>query len=316
MVERTPLKDRARGHWKAILSQLLGIDSRTLDGKHHPCPLCGGKDRWRFDDLKNEGTSICGQCGSRSGVQLVMDKLSLDFQSAAIEIEKIIGTDGAVMQPKSSEGEDRTRKLIDGLRQRSERVTEDDPVRRYLARRVPGMRFVPSSLRLVRKAEYFDRDAGVVSSHPVMLATVSDMFGDAISVHRTFLKEDGSKADVPDPKRTLGPLPDGCAVRLAKVNDVVGIAEGIETALSAMAMHRIPVWAALNANRLEVWSPPEGVKQVVIFGDNDVSSTGQAAAFALSKRLESKGVITQVLIPPDPGTDWNDVFLSKGDVPA
>ncbi|MCW5705488.1 MAG: hypothetical protein KIT82_23260, partial [Bradyrhizobium sp.] len=50
MVERTPLKDRARGRWKQILSVAAGIDSRHLDGKHHPCPMCGGKDRWRFDD--------------------------------------------------------------------------------------------------------------------------------------------------------------------------------------------------------------------------------------------------------------------------
>jgi putative DNA primase/helicase len=26
------------------------MDERALSGKHGPCPLCGGRDRFRFDD--------------------------------------------------------------------------------------------------------------------------------------------------------------------------------------------------------------------------------------------------------------------------
>src|SRR5215207_6479393 len=88
MADRTPLKERARGRWKEILPQVLGVSVRVLDGKHGPCPHCGGKDRWRFDNKNGEGTSICSQCGACDGVGLVMKVRGLDFASAAIEIEK------------------------------------------------------------------------------------------------------------------------------------------------------------------------------------------------------------------------------------
>ena len=48
------------GNWRAILSA-LGIPSNLLDGQHHPCPGCGGKDRFRFDDKDGRGTWICSQ---------------------------------------------------------------------------------------------------------------------------------------------------------------------------------------------------------------------------------------------------------------
>ena len=45
---------------------------------------------------------------------------------------------------------------------------------------------------------------------------------------------------------------------------------------------------------------------MVICGDNDVSYTGQAAAFALAKRLTDAGIKVEVQIPEVPGKDWND----------
>lgn len=39
----------ARGNWKSILRQ-TGVPESALSGKHSPCPGCGGKDRFRFDD--------------------------------------------------------------------------------------------------------------------------------------------------------------------------------------------------------------------------------------------------------------------------
>ncbi|WP_298860764.1 primase-helicase zinc-binding domain-containing protein, partial [uncultured Gimesia sp.] len=40
----------------------LGIPAESLDGKHHACPKCGGKDRFRFDDVNR--FVICNQCFS------------------------------------------------------------------------------------------------------------------------------------------------------------------------------------------------------------------------------------------------------------
>ena len=52
----------ARGRWPAILAD-LGIEPTALRNNHGPCPGCGGRDRFRFDDKDGRGTFICGQGG-------------------------------------------------------------------------------------------------------------------------------------------------------------------------------------------------------------------------------------------------------------
>src|SRR5437867_6648495 len=55
------LKDAARGHWIELLADLGGISRELLDGKHHPCPKCGGSDRFRMID-EEAGALFCNQC--------------------------------------------------------------------------------------------------------------------------------------------------------------------------------------------------------------------------------------------------------------
>lgn len=52
----------ARGHWSEILPA-LGIGAEYLSNRHGPCPGCGGKDRFRFDDKDGRGTFVCGGGG-------------------------------------------------------------------------------------------------------------------------------------------------------------------------------------------------------------------------------------------------------------
>lgn len=312
MTERTPIWERANGRWEQIFLSLTKLSSADLNGKHHGCPTCGGKDRWRFDDKEGNGTSICNQCGSRSGYKLLKDLLHLEHRELAEAIEGVIGTDTQPTPRSADDAQaDRVQQMLREIGAQAVPVTPGDPVHRYLTARVPGLKFVPKCIRLVEQGEYFDKATNRSTVHPMMVATVVDRFGDAIAMHRTFLTADGHKAPVPEAKRSLGKLPDGIAVRLAKATDVVGIAEGIETALAAMAMHRIPVWAALNAGRLQTWWPPESVTQVVVFGDADQNYVGQAAAFTLGSRLEAKKIATQVMIPDQIGQDWNDIFQQK-----
>ncbi len=48
------LRELCRGRWPSIFHS-LGINFR-MDGKHGPCPFCGGKDRFRFSDKDGYGT--------------------------------------------------------------------------------------------------------------------------------------------------------------------------------------------------------------------------------------------------------------------
>lgn len=50
MGDRLDVRTVAQGRWPSILAA-FGLDERALSGKHGPCPMCGGQDRFRFDDL-------------------------------------------------------------------------------------------------------------------------------------------------------------------------------------------------------------------------------------------------------------------------
>ena len=90
--------DSARNRWQDILSGLGGLSSEQLTDKHQPCPLCGGEDRYRFDDKDGDGTWFCNQCGGRShsgggakGLELLMRLQNWDFKTAVKNIENYLG---------------------------------------------------------------------------------------------------------------------------------------------------------------------------------------------------------------------------------
>lgn len=56
------VRARACGHWQSILPA-LGVPEESLRNRHGPCPGCGGRDRFRFDDLDGRGTWYCGGGG-------------------------------------------------------------------------------------------------------------------------------------------------------------------------------------------------------------------------------------------------------------
>jgi len=55
------IKGAARGRWQEIIPALTGIGPAILDGKNHPCPKCGGRDRFRYID-DQAGACLCNQC--------------------------------------------------------------------------------------------------------------------------------------------------------------------------------------------------------------------------------------------------------------
>ena len=141
-----------------------------------------------------------------------------------------------------------------------------------------------------------------------MIAMVSGPDGAPSTLHRTYLTNDGRKAPVIEPRRLMpGIIAKGAAIRLGPAGDALGIAEGIESALSASALFGVPCWAAVSAGMLAAWQPPPEAKRIIIFGDNDSSYAGQAAAYALAQRLRSDERVVEVLIPAEVGFDWNDV---------
>lgn len=301
---KTKTADEAIGRWPGIL-QALGIDSGHLRNKHGPCPACGGQDRFRFDDKEGRGTWFCSHCGSGDGFTLLRQVFGWDFRQAAREVDRVIGVvpAGPINQERTDESK------VQALRdvwKASRPITKDDPVWRYLNRRT-GIEVIAGDLRFHSALRYVGDDGELVGTFPAMLALMRYPDGNAASIHRTYLTPDGRKADVPKPKKIMAGRPlNTAAVRLGPVGRSLGIAEGIETALAASKRFSLPVWAATNATLLADWVPPAGVERVLIAGDNDASYTGQAAAFALAKRLARDGFQVEIQIPETEGKDWAD----------
>lgn len=181
----------------------------------------------------------------------------------------------------------------------------DSPAARYLAER--GLMSTSDQLRYLGRTPLGPR--GAVQFLPAMLGAVTTDSG-IIAIHRTFLESARARlADFERPKRALGSL--GCgAVRLAlPVQGRLGLAEGIESALSAMQLFGIPCWATLGNERFGLVSIPESVRELFLFIDNDAGG-----AHAEERALKAYAAPDRVIhsrAPVSPGFDWNDELKSR-----
>jgi phage/plasmid primase-like uncharacterized protein len=92
------IADLTNGRWPDLLAQLAGLTSDQLTDKHQPCPLCGGKDRYRFDDQDGTGSWYCNQCGGKdqsggggTGMDMLMRRNGWAYPEACQRIEQHLG---------------------------------------------------------------------------------------------------------------------------------------------------------------------------------------------------------------------------------
>lgn len=311
--KREPLAERCRGRWRDILLQLGAVDALLLDGKHHPCPWCGGKDRWRWTNHNDLGGFICNRCGRGTGADLVMRSLGLDFKRAAERIESVLG--GATVTPTAPQrSNELLRRAMNTTWTSAHPISRDDPTHAYLSSRL-GERDPatwPTALRAIGSCAYWE--GGTAQHFPGLLAKVTGADGRPCQIQRSYLTHSGAKAPVAKPRKLMvGDLPHGSAVRLAPIGDdgALGVGEGVETCLAASALFDIPVWSCLTAGNLATFDPPDSVRALTIFGDNDASFTGAAAAYALAKRLAAARRIAVTVEIPRMYPDWCDVWLAE-----
>jgi putative DNA primase/helicase len=292
--------ERARHRWREILPQ-LGIDTRFLTNKHGPCPLCGGRDRYRFDDRDGTGSYFCNQCGPGVGVTLIRKLREWDHKTVCDEIDKILGDSKPVAATSRPKNNDRNLRAIERA---LAAARQPDIVTAYLQRR--GLSVTSPVLRGDPRCPYFDDDGELVGHFPAVVAPIVGPDGSLQSAHRIY------DAEIKPRKKSLPPVNTiaGGAVRLFEPTDELGVAEGIETALAAHELLNVPMWAVLTANGVQSFQPPAGLLRLHVYADNDSNFTGQAAAYALAHRLgrEHRGLIVEVHIPPVADTDWLDVL--------
>lgn len=93
------VRSLARGRWQDILGHLDYHVSSDVK-EHSQCPICGGDDRFRFDDENGTGSYICSQGTGKTiagdGFSLLADHASLGVHEAVQAVTAVLNDMGLI----------------------------------------------------------------------------------------------------------------------------------------------------------------------------------------------------------------------------
>ncbi|EGP6911068.1 primase-helicase zinc-binding domain-containing protein [Escherichia coli] len=290
---------QACGQWPRILPA-LGV--KVIKNRHQACPVCGGSDRFRFDDKEGRGTWFCNQCGAGDGLKLVEKVFSVSASEAAGKVDAVTGNLPPVAPEVIAAAEPET----EASRREAAALAAD----------------IMAKVRLTSGNAYLSRK-GLADLECLTLTTMHKTGGvpyrsgdvavplydeSGTLVNLQLINADGLK-------RTLkgGQVKGACHVIEGKkqAGKRLWIAEGYATALTVHHLTGETVMVALSSvNLLSLASLARQnypACQIVIAADRDLNGVGQTSAAAAAEACE--GIVA---LPPVFG-DWNDAFVQQGE---
>ena len=156
-----------------------------------------------------------------------------------------------------------------------------------------------------------------------LYSLATDDKGELCYLHQTLL-DGAKKADIGSSAKRLKSLQEdnyldyarSVAIRMFPVSTTLGIAEGIETALSAHQIYKVNTWATINSGFMKKFRVPSGVKHLIIFADRDENSaTGLAAAYECAHaNLLAKNDLERVSVYWPDHDDFNNMLMNGDQV--
>ncbi|MFL6600746.1 MAG: toprim domain-containing protein [Steroidobacteraceae bacterium] len=347
------LTDRARGRWSEIIRALAphpivleAIERaraypRDVLKQKTACPLHGGKSNRAFrvlPDFEQNGHCVCNSCGSKWGFGLLMWLNGWDAHQTASALAAYLNRRERIAMPprpyptptvsvseSDAPPKGKTRQQLQAWIDEAFGLPDAraGPARRYLdSRGLAGIRDLPS-LR-----GHPDLECGW-RHLPALIAPYQHVSGRLVGLHRIFLTDEGQKAPIPEPKMSIRAREEaslaGSALQLMDAaGPILGVAEGLETALSVFLATGMPMWAATNTALLGGLIVPACVQRLVIWADYDelkilpngtVVEPGRQAAERLTARMRAEYRAVRTLYPTmlgRRGVDWNDVWVELG----
>lgn len=290
---------QACGHWPRILPA-LGV--KVIKNRHQACPVCGGSDRFRFDDKEGRGTWFCNQCGAGDGLKLIEKVFDVSVSEAAQKVNAVTGNLSPVAPNLIAAAEAETdagRKAAAALAVKLMEKTRPATGNAYLTRKgFPGRECL--TLMTTHKT------GGVMFRAGDVVVPLHDDTGALVNLQ--LINADGLK-------RTLkgGAVKGACHIieGQKQAGKRLWIAEGYATALIVHHLTGETVLVALSSVNLLSLASLARQKypacQIVLAADRDLNGDGQLKAAAAAEACEGA-----VALPPVFG-DWNDAFVQKGE---
>lgn len=110
------VKTAAEHKWAGVLIA-AGLAPEILNGRHHPCPGCGGTDRFRYIDTKGDGFFICNGGGDRvagDGFQLLQHACGMAASEALRYVADHLGLAGRELT-KADRSRYQQRRILEAL---------------------------------------------------------------------------------------------------------------------------------------------------------------------------------------------------------
>ncbi|MWP48447.1 MULTISPECIES: primase-helicase zinc-binding domain-containing protein [unclassified Gilliamella] len=294
---------QAVGKWDYIF-QSLGIE--VGNGKHCPCPVCGGKDRFRFDNQNGRGTYICNQCGSGDGLELIKNYYYCDAKEASSKVAECLN----LSNPNNKIRENLAFRNIDSEQLHNNNIP-DNPVCKkveYLLSKAT----LGQSDYLTKKGLTFD----------LPLLDNGRIFAPMLNLHNEyaggqFIELDGSKHLMKSSSKkgafilatSILSRPAEVCANLLTHNEII-ICEGLATGISiAEFRQQSTVISAIDAgNLIHVAKDIRELNptaKIIIAGDNDI---GQSPNTGLAKAIEAAQAVNGYYSVPDTDykCDWDD----------
>ncbi|EMK5482113.1 toprim domain-containing protein [Escherichia coli] len=304
----------SENNWPHVLG-CLNINVPDSPRRHAPCPACGGKDRFRFDD-NGRGSFICNQCGAGDGLDLIKRVNNCDTTEAALLAADVLGIDYRTTE--TPEATSQKREQLETERQRREqerlkRAEKDEQQRRdTFSRQFDDMR----RKAVNGKSDYLvakgvgDFTFPVLPDGSLLLALV-DKSG-AVTAAQTITSHGEKRLLTGSAKRGAYH-----AINAPETTQSILIAEGLATALSAHLIRPEALTvAAIDAGNLlyvaQVLRDKFPSAQIIIAADND-HSEGRQNTGRIAAEKAALSVSGWVALPPtDHKADWNDYHQKHG----
>jgi CHC2 zinc finger/Toprim domain len=316
------------------VARACGVTLKRVAADEHagPCVVCGGRDRFAVNARKQ--IFNCRGCGAKGNVIAFVEHV--EGCSFAQAVERLVGATAASLRrrqgtsrPPQADDADAARRRERDLAIAAKIVAEKRPLifepraKRYLhiGRKI-DVGALWEDLKQTDAVGWHDRvyfhepewpERGD-PPHPLHgqeLGCIIGVMSDPVTtrptgaISRTYIGPDGTKVGK---AKTLG-SPRGI-IRLSGDDEVLGglfIAEGLETALSGMAIGLRPMWACGDSGLMASFPVLAGIEALNVIVDHDENGAGERAAREVEARWLAAGCEVN-LLRSDALGDLNDAL--------